>query len=460
MQKQGKYLIFIRLLYILEDLVVLNLLYFFMLYHANIKLEGTYEIVLVLINLGYVLSFTVIHVDFSNVKQLHVPHLLRRNIYKIAITALVIMSCLFFLKISDTISRLFIGTFFLIACVLMTCFQWVTRKILTFSIKQTISNGIILGAGTIGQKVLDEMLRNVYHGVVILGFFDDNPEQNNKDILGSIEEAKEYILKYRVTYVFCALPHSAEEKIKDFIKFCESNVINFHIVQGLGYHNPNAVPIVEHIGHLPVFVLRNLPLSYIHNVVMKRFIDILFSLIAIIIIFPIVFPIVSVLIKLSSPGPVLFKQKRTGRRGKEFYCYKFRTMRSSADAHTKQATADDNRKTKIGDILRRTSLDELPQLINVLIGNMSLVGPRPHMLKHTDEYSPKVDKYMVRHFVKPGITGLAQITGFRGETKDIEQMEKRVLADIKYVENWTLKFDFEIMIRTVLVILKGDENAY
>jgi putative colanic acid biosynthesis UDP-glucose lipid carrier transferase len=329
---------------------------------------------------------------------------------------------------------------------------------LTFSIKQTLSKGIILGAGVIGQKIFDEMLRNVYHGVVIYGFFDDNPEKN--DILGNIEDAKEYILKEGITFVFCALPHTAEEKIKDFIKFCESNMINFRIVQGLGFHNPGSLPIVEHIGHMPVFVLRHLPLNYAHNAFMKRLIDVFITSCVIIVVFPILFPILSILIKLSSPGPVLFKQKRTGRRGKEFYCYKFRTMRTSNDAHTKQATADDSRKTKIGNILRRTSLDELPQLINVLIGNMSLVGPRPHMLKHTDEYSPKVDKYMVRHFVKPGITGLAQVTGYRGETKDVEFMEKRVLADIEYIENWTLRLDFEIMFKTVYFILKGDEKAY
>jgi len=431
-----------------------------MLSYFKIRFVQNYELILVLVNLGYILSFAMIRVDFSNVKQLHLPHLIRRNIIKLAITGLIIMSCLFFLKVSEEVSRMFLGSFFVIACVLMTCTQWVTRKLLTFSIRQTVSKGIILGAGTIGQKVFDEMLRNVYHGVFILGFFDDNPNKNNKDVIGSIEEAKDYIIANKVTYVFCTLPRSAEEKIKDFIKFCESNVINFHIVHGFEYHNPGGVPIVEHLGHMPVFVLRNLPLSYLHNAFIKRVVDVLLSSFAILILFPILFPVLSILIKLSSPGPIFFKQKRTGRRGYEFYCYKFRTMRCSADAHTKQATANDDRKTKIGDILRRTSLDELPQLINVFIGNMSLVGPRPHMLKHTDEYSPKVDKYMVRHFVKPGITGLAQVTGFRGETKNVELMEKRVLADIIYVESWSLKLDFQIMFKTVMVILKGDENAY
>ena len=463
MQRQGHYLIIISLLYMLEDLFWLNILFFSILIYFKLPFAFIYRMVLILINLGYLLSFAVVRVDFSDVKQLHVPHLFRRNIYKLAITALILITCLYFIKIAEPVSRRFILSFFSIACLLLTGTQWVTRKALTFTIRKTISKGVILGAGRVGGKVFDEMLRNVYNGVVILGFFDDNPDSNNKDVLGEIEDAKDFILKNGVTNVFCTLPTSAEEKISDFIKFAESHVINFHIVPGFnfyGYHYTGAVPIVEHIGQMPVFVLRNLPLSYLHQAFIKRVFDVFFSLMAIIIIFPLLFPILSIMIKLSSPGPVFFKQKRTGKRGREFYCYKFRTMRTSTDAHTKQATADDARKTKIGNFLRRTSLDELPQFYNVLIGNMSLVGPRPHMLTHTCEYSPKVDKYMVRHFVKPGITGLAQVRGFRGETKDVALMEKRIMTDIYYIENWTWILDLKVMFQTAMLMIKGDERAY
>ncbi len=460
MQKQGRYLILIAILFIVEDLLLLNLLYFGLLYLFSLKFDDIYHLVLILVNLGYLLSFAVVRVNFNDVKQLHIPHLIRRNFYKLAITAFILISCLFFLKISSIVSRLFILKFFSVAYLLMVIAQWITRKALTFTIKKNVSKGIILGAGLVGGKIFEEMLRNIYNGVVILGFFDDNPSQNDSDIEGDIERAKEYILKNGVTHVFCTLPLSAEEKIRDFIKFCESHVINFHIVPAIGYYYTGSQPIVEHIGKMPVFVLRNIPLSYIHNAVLKRGVDILVSSIAIILLFPVLFPVLAILIKVSSPGPIFFKQKRTGKRGKEFNCYKFRTMRCSADAHTKQATADDNRKTKLGNFLRKTSLDELPQFYNVLIGNMSLVGPRPHMLMHTYEYSPKVDKYMVRHFVKPGITGLAQIKGYRGETKEIELMEKRIRADIHYVENWTLKMDLKIILKTALMILKGDEKAY
>ena len=463
MQRQGHYLIIISLLYMLEDLFWLNLTFFSMLLQFKLPFAFIYRMVFILINLGYLLSFALIRVDFSDVKQLHIPHLFRRNIYKLAITALILITCMFFLKIAEDVSRLFILIFFSITCFLLTGTQWITRKALTFTIKKTISKGVILGAGQLGEKVLDEMLRNVYNGIVILGFFDDNPNLSHKKLLGNLEQAKDFIINYGVTNIFCTLPASEEEKISDFIKFSESHVINFHIVPGFnfyGYHHTGVLPIIEHIGHMPVFILRNIPLSYLHHAVVKRCFDFVFSMTAIIILFPLLFPIIGILIKVSSPGPVFFKQKRTGKQGKEFYCYKFRTMRVSADAHTKQATADDNRKTKIGNFLRRTSLDELPQLYNVLIGNMSLVGPRPHMLTHTDEYSPKVDKYMVRHFVKPGITGLAQVSGYRGETKDIELMEKRILTDIFYVENWTFVKDLQIILKTILLVVKGDDRAY
>jgi len=462
MQKQGRYLIFITILYIMEDVILLNLLFFGMMSYLNYKLSEPYQILFILINLGYLFSFFLIRVDFNDVKQLHIPHLIRRNFYKLTITALILISSVFFLKIADDVSRQFILIFFSLACISLTGAQWITRKALTFTIRSTISKGIILGAGLIGSKVFDEMLRNVYNGVVIDGFFDDDTSKiiSGMKVEGTIEEAKNYIIKHGITNVFCTLPVSAEEKIKDFIKFSESHVINFHIVPSIGYYYSGAQPIVEYMGIMPVFILRNLPLSYLHNALIKRCFDIIISFIALIILVPVVFPVVSIFVKISSSGPVIFKQKRTGKRGNMFDCYKFRTMLCNEDENTKQATADDNRKTKVGNFLRKTSIDELPQFFNVLIGNMSLVGPRPHMLLHTSQYSPKVDKYMVRHFVKPGITGLAQVNGFRGETKELEMMEKRIMYDIKYVENWSMKMDIAILFKTFFLFLKGDENAY
>ena len=168
----------------------------------------------------------------------------------------------------------------------------------------------------------------------------------------------------------------------------------------------------------------------------------------------------AIAIKLSSPGPVFFKQKRSGLYGREFYCYKFRTMKVNVDADNLQATKDDPRKTRVGEFLRHTSIDELPQFINVFKGDMSIVGPRPHMLKHTEEYSKLIDTYMVRHAVKPGITGWAQVTGYRGQTEELWQMEGRVEKDIWYIEHWSFALDLKIMAFTVINAIKGEEQAF
>lgn len=216
---------------------------------------------------------------------------------------------------------------------------------------------------------------------------------------------------------------------------------------------------LSHLGRIPVLSVRRNPLKNPFNRAAKRAFDIAFS--SIVLLFsPIVFIPVAIAIKLSSPGPVFFKQKRTGYRGKDFYCWKFRTMRVNAKADLQQAQKDDPRKTRIGEILRHTSIDELPQFINVLLGDMSIVGPRPHMLKHTADYSKIIDKYMVRHLIKPGITGWAQVNGYRGLTEQLWQMERRVEFDVWYIENWSFLLDLKIVVRTVVNAIKGESNAF
>ena len=212
-------------------------------------------------------------------------------------------------------------------------------------------------------------------------------------------------------------------------------------------------------GTIPATTIRHQPLSRISNRFAKRIFDILFAG-TFLIFFPLILIPVGIAIKISSPGPIFFKQKRSGYRGRDFYCYKFRTMKVNADADTRQATKDDPRKTRLGDFLRRTSIDELPQFINVLCGDMSVVGPRPHMLKHTQEYSALIDQYMVRHYIKPGITGWAQIQGYRGQTEELWQMERRVECDVWYIENWSTMLDIKIILRTIYNAIHGEKNAF
>jgi exopolysaccharide biosynthesis polyprenyl glycosylphosphotransferase len=206
--------------------------------------------------------------------------------------------------------------------------------------------------------------------------------------------------------------------------------------------------------------LRNEPLENIVNRFVKRLFDIGFSTLVFILFLWWFIPLIALIIKLTSKGPVFFIQERSGIKNKSFNVIKFRTMYVNDDAHYKQATKYDERITPIGKFLRSTSLDEMPQFINVLTGQMSVIGPRPHMLKHTEEYSKIIDKFMVRHLVKPGITGWAQVNGYRGETKEVEDMEGRVRADVWYIENWSFTLDIKIIILTIINLLRGEENAF
>jgi exopolysaccharide biosynthesis polyprenyl glycosylphosphotransferase len=217
---------------------------------------------------------------------------------------------------------------------------------------------------------------------------------------------------------------------------------------------------VFYIGGLPVLQRYREPLKRLHKQVLKRIFDLMISSSVIVFVLSWLIPLVSLLIKLESKGPVFFKQLRSGRDNNSFMCIKFRSMRMNKLSDTIQATKDDKRVTKIGAILRKTSLDEFPQFLNVFMGDMSIVGPRPHMLHHTRQYSGQINHYMVRLYLKPGLTGWAQVNGYRGEIKNIELMKNRVEHDIWYMENWSLLFDIKIILLTLKNILKGEENAY
>jgi putative colanic acid biosynthesis UDP-glucose lipid carrier transferase len=221
------------------------------------------------------------------------------------------------------------------------------------------------------------------------------------------------------------------------IHFSTSNFDNFHVIKP-----------------------RHEPLQNAYNRLIKRVFDLVFSSLIIIFILSWLYPILAFIIKKQSKGPVLFKQLRTGKKNDPFWCYKFRSMTVNTQSDSVQAQKEDARVTKIGKFIRRTSLDEMPQFFNVLLGNMSVVGPRPHMLKHTTDYNDQINNFMVRHFVKPGITGLAQVTGLRGETRKVSDMKRRVRADIEYVQQWSLVKDIKICFLTVIVTLKGDEKAF
>ena len=262
-----------------------------------------------------------------------------------------------------------------------------------------------------------------------------------------------------VDIIFCCLPRLYDNEIKKLIDFAENNLIKIKILSQfskLGNRNLS----IQKYGDIPIINVTAIPLDSRPNRVLKRAFDMIFSSLVIIFILSWLIPIVSLLIKLESKGPVFFLQQRNGKDNSPFMCYKFRTMVVNQEADTKQATKDDPRITKLGNILRKTSIDELPQFINVFLGDMSVVGPRPHPLKLNLEFQPRIDRFIQRHAVKPGITGLAQAKGFRGETSLFSDMSGRVRLDRFYVKNWSLLLDVKIIILTIISIVRGSENAY
>ncbi|WP_299332727.1 undecaprenyl-phosphate glucose phosphotransferase [uncultured Psychroserpens sp.] len=299
-------------------------------------------------------------------------------------------------------------------------------------------------------------------------FFNKNPEygyvhvktfcfKDKKDT--NIETYFEYIKDAEIDEIYCSISELTNSQISEIVDFADNNL---KILKFL----PDNKEIYskklkyEYYDYIPILSLRDIPLEDSFNMVVKRIFDIFFSSLVIIFILSWLTPIIAILIKIESKGPVFFKQSRNGFNYKEFDCYKFRSMTPNKDAHLFQATRGDQRITKIGKFIRKTSIDELPQFFNVLFGDMSVVGPRPHMVSHTNIYAKKIDKFMVRHFVKPGITGLAQVSGFRGEIETDKDIIGRVKYDIFYIENWSILLDLKIITQTFVNAVKGEDKAY
>ena len=322
---------------------------------------------------------------------------------------------------------------------------------------------LFVGAGHNLRYLYDEMSENPTTGFRVMGYFDESTQNQFTDVLprlGSLADIEPYLKKQHVDIVFCNLTSRHNNEVLALMNYCENHLIRFYSVPNVRNYVHHVMQ-VEMVGNMPVLSLREEPFNQPVNKIVKRAFDIAFSLLFLCTIFPFIFLFCAIGIKLSSKGPVFFKQKRTGIRGKEFTCYKFRSMHLNDEADTLQATKNDPRKFPFGDFIRKTNLDETPQFINVLRGEMSVVGPRPHMLKHTEEYSQLVDKYMVRHWAKPGITGWAQVTGARGETEHLWQMEERIQKDVWYIENYSFMLDMQIIILTIKTILRhDDEHAY
>lgn len=307
------------------------------------------------------------------------------------------------------------------------------------------------------QRVYHKLISNATYGYIVYSSYGDIEGLNSNGTIGDFESLLSQPESLRLgDEVYLCVSSKERDLIVRTASVCNHLMSKFYYVpvadEKLDLH-----PLM--IDEIEVQTTYTSPLEDPLNSTIKRMGDILLSVLFLI---PsaLLMPFVALIIKKQSPGPIFFRQLRTGLDGHQFYCYKFRSMHVNNDADRMQATKDDPRKFPFGNFMRKTNIDELPQFWNVLIGNMSIVGPRPHMLAHTEQYDKLIDKYMVRHFVKPGITGWAQVTGFRGETRELWQMEGRVERDIWYIQHWSIWLDFRIIWMTVKTIFVRDKNAY
>ena len=457
----------IKSIIIAGDLCILNALFVTLYYVLDtdtqrILLSDSLPQLLVLLNLVYLLC------NYSKGVVLHrrivrADHIVMRAVRNTFCHAVVFISLITLVHFGSLSTR-FLVIFYTAFLALLVLYRLIFRHFVKIyrrkgGNRRTVA---LVGDGFNMVELYEEMTADPTSGFKVVGYFAEHPSDNYPKecrYLGTPQEVIPYLKKSKAEQLYCGLTSSHSKEILPIISYCENNLIHFYSVPNVRNYLKRRMHL-ELIGSVPVLDIRQEPLAQPENRLAKRLFDIVFSLLFLCTIFPIIFIIIGLAIKITSPGPIFFKQKRTGLNGNEFYCLKFRSMKVNKDADTLQATKNDPRKTKWGDIMRKTNIDELPQFINVLLGQMSVVGPRPHMVKHTEEYSKLIDKYMVRHLVKPGITGWAQVTGFRGETKELWQMEGRVERDIWYLEHWTFMLDLYIIYKTVKNAVRGEKEAY
>jgi putative colanic acid biosynthesis UDP-glucose lipid carrier transferase len=314
----------------------------------------------------------------------------------------------------------------------------------------------------IGRDANLKKIRQIFDapdfGYRYMGYFDDK-KSKSPTYLGKIIDCFLYILENDIDEIYLVASKFNRNELKNLINFADNNLIKVKIVPDNKEIYSRAM-FIELYGHVPVLNLRDVPVDTEYGRIVKRTFDIAFSSVVIVGVLSWLTPLLFIIMKLESPGPLFFKQKRHGFKRQVFWCYKFRSMRSNKKAHSLMATKDDVRITRVGKFIRRTSIDELPQFFNVFLGDMSVVGPRPHMELHTWDFEISVDKYLVRHFVKPGITGLAQVKGYRGEITQKTDIFNRTKLDIFYVERWSLALDIRIIGQTLVNAFKGEVKAY
>jgi len=445
------------------DVILINISFLLSYYYKFGSLISDDRYIFLLVIFNFIWMFTAFMLDLYSIRKLKRVDRIFYNLIRAGIiNGFVIAAILFSLNDDSPFSREHLYFTYSGVFILVLLWRYFSIKLIFLYRKYgyNYDRVIIIGGGDVAKGLHDYFFSDDILGIKLLGIFSQNKLTFKSNVKSeNLNMVKQFIIENEVDEIYYTMPLTYTEKIQDLVDFADQNLIRFKVIpdfRGFPLRRVN----IDFFDNVPVLSFRKEPLKDNLSRLSKRLFDIFFSFSVIIIILTWLYPLIGFLIKVSSRGPVLFKQKRSGLDNKEFWCYKFRSMRQNTSADLQQASKNDSRTTVIGKFLRKTSLDEFPQFVNVLKGDMSVVGPRPHMIKHTEQYSALIKKYMVRQLVKPGITGAAQIRGFRGETKELNEMEGRVKWDVWYIENWTFFLDINIIFKTIFDVFKGDEKAY
>ena len=449
----GRYSKYIRPISISFDLLVITFLslYFFRDLGLNNPLYTVYQ----LIAWGFVAFFS----KFYEVYRFTTPVEIITKLVKQGILFLLVVIAFFPFDKTALFSGRAIAIFMSCSFILISGFKYILfyylrkYRLVTGS---NYRNAVIIGYTPEAIKLKELFETRNEFGYRFLGYFSD--KKSNAHITGKVDQIKEFVLLHKVDEIYCSLNEISDEQLKDLVEFTDEyrKTIKF-IPDSKAIFSKNLK--IDYYEFFPVLSLQRTLLHDPITKVFKRLFDIIFSLFVLVFLLSWLVPFLAILIKLESRGPIFFKQGRPGIEEKEFFCFKFRSMKINKTTE-QEASKNDPRVTRIGRFIRKTSIDEMPQFLNVLMGDMSVVGPRPHLWSQNKAYGNKIKKYMVRHYVKPGITGLAQVRGFRGEIESDEDMINRIKYDVFYIENWSLILDLKIIAQTVINIFKGEEKAY
>ena len=465
---RGRYSWAIRPLIILIDLAIINalsLIYFNFLdptlisYNApvfnNKQITFSVYISLFWLFFAYIIGYYKVYRHTLFVK---IVSLITQQFLVFGIIVFSFIGVFRSIDVEAIITLKYIASCFIIVSVFKILSFYILKQIRLY-LEGNIRRVIVIGKGSGAIK-----LRQLFHTKKELGYkiIDTNNTEGypieNSDYKSLLEFIK---TRKNIDEVYCAIDEMSEELINDYVQLCSLNKINIKFVPNKEDNFTKSLQ-TQYYNYIPVLSLREVALNKEINKVIKRAFDLLFSTFIIVFILSWLIPVLGVLIKLESKGPIFFKHKRHGKNYEEFTCYKFRSLHYDSKVDYKHVKQNDQRLTRVGKFIRKTSIDELPQFINSFLGTMSVVGPRPHMIAYTSDYSKKIDKYKFtyRHSIKPGITGLAQVKGFRGEVKNDSDIVNRIKYDIFYIENWSLFLDIKIILQTLVNLLKGDNKAY